>query len=557
MGRVIPEERRHLHLAALAGAAVRGLDPVGVAEVYDAERGHVAVMVVDSKDRRWLVEEPVSAADAALEDLTAPLLPLLPSRLPFDVPRPEGSVVVKKLGRITVLPWIEDSRIAFDDVPPGPGLAAEIGRTLAAIHNLDPALYEEAGVPAYDAEAYRRRRLAELDRAAATGHIPTGLLARWEEALELVPLWRFAATPVHGAFDGDAVRVRFADDDSTSGTVTAVTSWHATRVADPADDFAALYDEAHPATFDTVLEAYSQARHERPDRGLETRARLAAELESVSALLRALHANDEVVVQEIAGQLRVLDAETAEHPLVKRRQPTAPAPAPVLQEQAAPAAQVQVEGADDIAATGPAVEAAGHPEPTSAAPEQAADAAPADAPSTVGRDDAPDESAADIVEPRAVTFVPAGSSDHPLARAEAGSALDALEQPVAPVVPVEHLAEADEVDGSDIVDNADNAAQVDVTTDPADPAEGVTVDAVGTEAQDGAQNDTEPARTGSADQAAPAADDDEPEFLDDSTVPVPVPPADAPAANPSGATPSRLMPPRPDDTIEIPETYRR
>lgn len=438
MGPVIPEERRHLHLAALASAAVPGLDPVGVAEVYDAERGHVAVMVTDSKQRRWLVEEPVSAADAALEDLATPLLPLLPSRLPFAIPQIEGAVVDRSLGRVTVLPWIEDARIAFDDLPPGPGLAAAIGRTLAAIHNLDPALYDEAGVPSYDAEAYRRRRLAELDRAAASGHIPAGLLARWEEALELVPLWRFAATPVHGRFDGDAIRVRFTSDDAASGTVTAVTSWHATRVADPADDFAALYDEAHPDTFDTVLEAYAQARTERPDRGLETRARLAAELDSVTALLRALHADDEVVVQEIAGQLRVLDAETAEHPLVRRPEPT-PAPAPVAEVSAAEVSAAEVSAAET-------------PQPSPVQPS-AAESQPV---ATVLGEPAPDapgepDHAQDLRE-----HPVHGAHRVDLRPVPGAEAQDEDEDhALALVSPIEHLAEANEVDGSDILDARD------------------------------------------------------------------------------------------------------
>lgn len=475
MGPVIPEERRHLHLAALASAAVPGLDPVGVAEVYDAERGHVAVMVTDSKQRRWLVEEPVSAADAALEDLATPLLPLLPSRLPFAIPQIEGAVVDRSLGRVTVLPWIEDARIAFDDLPPGPGLAAAIGRTLAAIHNLDPALYDEAGVPSYDAEAYRRRRLAELDRAAASGHIPAGLLARWEEALELVPLWRFAATPVHGRFDGDAIRVRFTSDDAASGTVTAVTSWHATRVADPADDFAALYDEAHPDTFDTVLEAYAQARTERPDRGLETRARLAAELDSVTALLRALHADDEVVVQEIAGQLRVLDAETAEHPLVRRPEPT-PAPEPVPVPEVS-AAEVSAAGAPQPSPV----------QPSTAEPQPVATVLGEPAPNRPGEPDhAQDLGEHPVHGAHRVDL-------QPVPGAEGQDEADAL----ALVSPIEHLAEANEVDGSDILD---------------------------------------------------ALDVDEPELLV---------PQDAEPQHPAIRPVDRVQPPHRDDTIELPERYRR
>ena len=57
-------------------------------------------------------------------------------------------------------------------------------------------------MPVYDAETCRTRHLADLDRGAATGHVPTALLSRWERALEDVTAWRFAPTPVHGDLTG-------------------------------------------------------------------------------------------------------------------------------------------------------------------------------------------------------------------------------------------------------------------------------------------------------------------------------------------------------------------
>ena len=118
---------------------------------------------------------------------------LLGRRLPFAVParrvssrsggRPRGG-----------LPLLPGHNLDFSELPAGPGIAAELGRAIAALHNTDPAVYEEAGLPSYDADAYRTRRLADLDRAAETGRVPTTLLTRWESALEDVTLWRFAPT---------------------------------------------------------------------------------------------------------------------------------------------------------------------------------------------------------------------------------------------------------------------------------------------------------------------------------------------------------------------------
>jgi hypothetical protein len=196
----------------------------------------------------------------------------------------------------------------FAALAPGP-LTVEVGRTLAHIHNVEHLLFEEAGRPTYDAEAHRRRQLSELDRAAATGHVPTGLLTRWEHALEDVSLWRFAPSAVHGTFTGQNVLASFDDDsDSSTGHVRGVLAWEESRVGDPADDFAELASVAPPATLDAVLEAYAASRIERPDVHLVRRARLSAEMTPLRTLLHALSSGQLDVVERTADDLRALDA---------------------------------------------------------------------------------------------------------------------------------------------------------------------------------------------------------------------------------------------------------
>ncbi|MGK5643531.1 hypothetical protein ACSNOK_35690, partial [Streptomyces sp. URMC 126] len=74
--------------------------------------------------------------------------------------------------------------LRIEALRPGPGLAASLGRALAALHELPVEMVENAGLPTYDAAAYRARRLAEVDEAARTGKVPPALLRRWEERLE-------------------------------------------------------------------------------------------------------------------------------------------------------------------------------------------------------------------------------------------------------------------------------------------------------------------------------------------------------------------------------------
>ena len=306
--------RTPLALAALASAAVPGLDPETVKGLAQQPGNQFEVAFIrDTQDRRWVVRAPISAAAAAQMDVTMSLVRLLSRRLPFSVPTPTGFVALPEGGRGAVYPYLAGRPLDFARLPAGPGIAAELGRALAALHNVDRALFDEAGLPSYDADTYRTRRLSDLDRAAETGHVPTELLARWEQSLEDVSLWRFAPTPTHGDLTGEDVLAVFDDDDdSATGSIRGMTGWEYAKVADPADDFAALVTQASPAAFDSVLEAYAHTRIDRPDTHLQRRARLAGELKLVSELLIAVGSRDHTSIEACAARLRQLDADTFE-----------------------------------------------------------------------------------------------------------------------------------------------------------------------------------------------------------------------------------------------------
>lgn len=301
--------RNPLALAALASAAVPGLDPTSVRGLVARPGEPFDVALVEDVDRhRWVVRSPRDAAAAAQLEQSEPLMRLLASRLPFAVPVPDGFAQLKEGGRAVVCPELQGRPLRWAHLPAASGIAAAVGTAIAAIHNLDSAVYDEAGIASYDADTYRTRRLAELDRAAATGHVPTALLSRWEHALEEVSLWRFASRPTHGNLAGHHVLAQFHDtDDAGSGRITGVTGWEHAQVADPADDFAALVTQTSGATFDTVMEAYAHATTERPDKHLERRARLAGELHQLTGLLAAVAAGDAELVEARSLALRRLD----------------------------------------------------------------------------------------------------------------------------------------------------------------------------------------------------------------------------------------------------------
>ena len=317
--------RTPAYLAAVASSAVSGLDAVAVRAARGVPGNRCDVgFVTDTQRRAWVVRIPTTPAVGAELDTAADLLPLLHRRVPYSVPLPRGFLAVPE-GRAVVYPYLHGRSVVLSEVVPGPGVAAEIGRAIAALHNVDREVFDEAGVPVYDAEMCRNRHLGDLDRGAATGHVPTALLSRWERALEDVSAWRFAPTPVHGDLSGDRFLVTFVDDaDPETASVRGITGWEHARVADPADDFALLLAGCSPETFESIVEAYSVARIERPDRHLRHRTRVVSELRMLTQLLDAVHAAEPPLITRRAAELRALDERTADEPDLVVTEPEPP-----------------------------------------------------------------------------------------------------------------------------------------------------------------------------------------------------------------------------------------
>lgn len=299
-------------LAALASAAVPGLDPAAVALLPVGIGSSVeAALIEDTHGRRWVVRAPLSGAAGAELEASAAVTALLARRLPVGVPAVRGFVALPDGGRAAVHAALPGSGIDLTALDPDDALVGDLGRLIATIHNLDPALYDEAGLASYTSEDYRQRRLADLDRAASTGRVPTALLSRWEQALEDTAVWRFAPTPVHGGLEGRHVLVTLGDDGATA-SIRGLVGWRRAKVADPADDFAAIVRDCAPETATAVARAYAHGRAVRPDRYLLDRAHLVAELGYVSALVEAMAAGYPDHVEAETQRLRRLEEALAD-----------------------------------------------------------------------------------------------------------------------------------------------------------------------------------------------------------------------------------------------------
>ncbi|WHP17102.1 phosphotransferase [Cellulomonas sp. ES6] len=299
--------RSPLALAALATVAVPGFDAREVRPGGGAGDDDVA-LVTDTQRRHWVVRAPRSAAAGAALEAELVLLGALAEqvdagRLPFDVPRVAGAAPLEEGGRVVVHRELPGREIALERLQPGPGVAASLGRSIAALHELPVSVVEDAGLPVYDAAAYRQRRQAEVDEAARTGRVPATLLRRWEERLEDVSLWKFIPTVVHGDLSADHVLV-------ADGAVTGVVAWGEAKVADPADDLAWLLVAAPQEAVDSVMEAYQLRRTELKDPHLAERALLAGELALARWLLYGVRSGDDEVVADAVQMLDELDEQT-------------------------------------------------------------------------------------------------------------------------------------------------------------------------------------------------------------------------------------------------------
>jgi macrolide phosphotransferase len=305
--RGVVHDRTPLALAALASVAIRGLDPATARPHPSTDSELDAAVVSDELQRQWLVRAPRNAAASVRLDNETSLLKVLSGWLTVEVAMPMGLTSLPEGGHAVVSKVVTGTALNVSELVAGPGLTAELGRTLGDIHELPPRLIDQAGLPVYTAEEYRLRRVAELDRAAATGQVPPGLLARWEKALEEVGAWRFVPCVVHGDLAATSILVE-------DGKIHAIADWGDARVADPADDFAWLAAEAEPDAVESVIEAYSMARRQEPDRDLIRRARLAGELAVARWLLHGVNTDDEAITAEAVSMLAGLEEAVTADP---------------------------------------------------------------------------------------------------------------------------------------------------------------------------------------------------------------------------------------------------
>lgn len=291
--------RSHLTLAALATSAVEGMNVVSAAPFGAPGGDFDSALLTGDEGQHWLIRVPRSERAEAEQSADIVALRALSTgvrtRLPFAVSQYVGQAPIDGT-RAVVFEFVYGDKASVGAYTPGPeGLAASVGRSIAAIHSLPTGFVTDAGMPVLGASECLRTVLDLLDRATATGIVPPVLTSRWEKATDDSNLWQFQPTVINGALGSGSFL-------SEQGVVTGVLGWQSLKVGDPATDLQWIIATRDENIIDSALGAYTTVRGE-GDRQLRQRATFYSELDVVKWLLHGTETRNTEIVDDAAQML--------------------------------------------------------------------------------------------------------------------------------------------------------------------------------------------------------------------------------------------------------------
>lgn len=291
--------RPSLTLAALATAAVPGLEVTAVRSHSRSGSGEMDSAVFDTTDgRRLIIRVPrsQSAESEQSADLVAlrALTPGVRARFTFAVPTFIGQAPYANT-RAIVSDFLPGDVYSADELTGDEAIAAEVGRAIAMIHLLPTSFIGDSGLPSATASEARTHVAGVITRAADTGKLPAALLRRWEAAVDDIALWQFQSTVINGSLTADSFLI---EGDRVSGIV----GWSELQVGDPARDMHWLFSARGAAT-ETAFTEYAAARGIGLDDALARRGLLYGELELARWLLHGVDSHDESVIEDAVSLL--------------------------------------------------------------------------------------------------------------------------------------------------------------------------------------------------------------------------------------------------------------
>lgn len=301
-----------LELAALASAALAGVQVRGYRTPLTTNEDGQTLTVTDTDGKQWLVWAPTAPFTEERFARHASVLKLLEDAtktgdIPFSVSLPLGVATRDGSGVVLAQDHPGGAPLKESDLVGDSLLASSLGSALAALHELPADSYASASRAKATAEQTRAayRSLLETHSAA----IPSRLLRRWRAVLDDDAVWGFDVTPLHGNLSVDSVYA------SREGAVMGICHFGSAAVGDPAQDLSWILYYADDPFLDALQAAYSAGRSD-VDLHILTRAQLVSELATLRWYARGVAASDVAWQEAGAAALRELDGEFGDHWLV-------------------------------------------------------------------------------------------------------------------------------------------------------------------------------------------------------------------------------------------------
>ncbi|APW59707.1 hypothetical protein BSF38_01138 [Paludisphaera borealis] len=244
---------------ALAAIACRhGLALVGEIEVNDIGLDFRAAFATDEAGAAWVLRVPRRPDVLPRAENEARVLGLVKGRLPVEVPdwriySPELIAYPRLAGTtaVTVDPATKEPTWNIDKE--SPVFAESFGRTLAALHGVDPAEAVAAGLKSSSSEEARRAFADDLDRVNREIGISDDLWLRWRGWLDDDASWPPFSALVHGDLHVGHIVV------DEASRATGVLDWTEAEVSDPAIDFVFHLMAFGEPGLDRLLTEYEEA----------------------------------------------------------------------------------------------------------------------------------------------------------------------------------------------------------------------------------------------------------------------------------------------------------
>jgi aminoglycoside phosphotransferase (APT) family kinase protein len=290
-----------LILAALAKAALPSAKFKSAKALPSEGRGPIdSALLTDTDGIQVLVRQSRNAkGNLQLATETAAVRAVKSSGvLPFKVPNLIAEATTPEGKTLQILEFVYGTATQLESVRATDSMLRNLGLAIGAIHSLSAEKIRTSGMPEYSPSDVRESKLAELDRAAATGRVPATLLQRWESALEDLDLFRFQTVPVHGNFTtGNVLEL--------DGEVSGIIGWSELRIGDPAEDFVTFAANEDHEVLDAVKFAYFE-RREDADSNLAQRATLYSELAFANYLVTSISNNKQDEADWAVEQLEAI-----------------------------------------------------------------------------------------------------------------------------------------------------------------------------------------------------------------------------------------------------------